>query len=322
MKDREPLRGSIAWYQEMAPPDDQPLRDRLIWRSYNMNRLGLQEEAVRRTQQSTDLIRGRLLREWQASDLSTLTQISALHSAHTEGNEHYLLSGDQAQTAAYEVLPEDGEIAGAFRSHRLPVDTVLAARLPAVSYQNVEAFMKQFVTKAGDLFPQVGANPSVDANSVYPYLSALQLALIFIHPFYEVNGRVSEDMMYMFWMRRPDLAHTVRYVSDTGTRIGPKVSERTGIIEEVSSTLLRKMAVELGITVEQVDNIKYFPDLLKKLESPEDSDAKRVVCRSWMEKLVRGLIDNLDDLEYLKDFPGLLALAQNLQNSSTTYTFK
>lgn len=324
MKDIEPVEGSIGWYQQMAPPDGQSLRERLTWRIYNRNRLEVAQESEARRQLSTDLIRGKLIHDWQASGFDTLIQITLIHTVHMEGNEHYLLSPEQANTAVYGA-PKGNRIAGIIRSADvLPQDLIFAAgSLPAVSYQNAWALMERFAAKADQLFPCDSSNPTVNEDTIYQYLSALQFAFVLIHPFFEANARTSEDMLYIFWNRRPDLAHTVRYVSSDGLRGGAKINERTKIINDSCVAILRRMAQELGLQEgQQLGNLKYFTDLIGHTDSLREGDYEEIKYRGWIERFVDELIDNLDYMDHLNQFPGIIELSQNLESSSSTYVFK
>lgn len=274
-----------------VPPSHFPLRMRLMWTTHDWPTRG--PEATRRRISSTDLVRGELIDRYATQKYDILKQVKKIHRAHMHGNEHVLLYPQQA--ARILAMEQQGRrpvtrIGGVIRNN-LQLDTnigLAGMRVLCVSYEHTNFIMNILAQKAEALFPKDKPNPEVNEENVHFYLSAFQFLLALTHPFFEGNGRTSEDLMYILWKRRPDLKHTVRFVSPDGRRTGTSVDERGKYINTGASILLNRIATRFLHTEESPESrIIVYSDLLKatKAQGKDPEEAEK---------------------EYLKYFAGLL----------------
>lgn len=305
------------------PVDSRPLKDRLVWTSGDPKvRKG---ESDRRRQVSTDRVRDRLLDRYHRHNIDVLTQVRLIHRAHMKGNEHYLLYPDQARRVIDGVLYTTDRLAGVMRSpQRLSLDICLAGGLvQCASYERTPEFMQAVAVQAEKLFPAQGINPNVDEGNIYHFASAFQYIIAIIHPFYEANGRTSEDSMYILWKRRADLAQTLRYVSSNGLRNGENVNLRMRIINTGAHNILLNIARELGVEPERLSEINSHSDLMTALNRRGvPSERASAAYSQIFDRHIQELITRFTDISYLKKHTVINALADHLKNSPKTYDSK
>lgn len=309
----------------VQPVDSRPLRDRLVWAAAHANLIVGWREAARRRQVSTDSIRDRLLDRYHRHGIDILTQVRLVHRAHMRGNEHYLLYPDQAKMVIEGVLYTTDRLAGVMRSpQRLSLNICLGGGLvQCASYQNTSEYMQEIATQAERMFPQQEVNPQVDKNSIYYYASAFQYVIVLIHPFYEANGRTSEDSMYILWRRRPDLAHTLRYISHDGSRDGENVAHRMRIINQGAYYILLDIGRELGIAPDRLSRVKSYADLMHTLaEKGMPLSLASSAYSQAFDRHIQELIANFTNIDYLKAHPIISALAEHLRQSPNSYSSK
>ncbi|MBI2018178.1 Fic family protein [Candidatus Daviesbacteria bacterium] len=309
----------------VKPVDSLPLRDRLVWAAAPADLIERWREADRRRQVSTDSIRDRLLDRYRRHGVDILTQVRLIHRAHMRGNEHYLLYSDQANRALEGVLCTTDRLAGVMRSpQRLALNIHLNGGLvQCASYQRTPEFMQKIATQAERMFPQQGVNPQVDEENIYYYGSAFQYVIVLIHPFYEANGRTSEDSMYILWRRRPDLAHTLRYISHDGLRASENVVHRMRIINNGAYYILLDIGRELGIAPDRLSRVKSYTDLMYALakRGMPFEQASSAYSRAF-DRHIQELIANFTNIDYLKAHPIISALAEHLKQSPNVYRSK
>lgn len=306
----------------VTPVDSRPLRDRLVWAAANDHLIVRQWEADRRRQVSTDAIRDRLLDRYHKHGIDILTQVRLIHRAHMRGHEHYLLHSDQAKWVIKGVLYTTDRLAGVMRSpQRLSINIHLNGGLvQCASYQRTPEFMQEIAAQAERMFPQQGVNHQVDENSIYYYASAFQYVIALIHPFYEANGRTSEDSMYILWRKRPDLAHTLRYISHDGLRASENVAHRMRIINQGAYDILLDIGRELGIAPDRLSRVKSYADLMGALT--EKGMLASSAYSQAFDRHIQELIANFTNIDYLKTHPIISALAEHLRQSPNSYSSK
>lgn len=304
------------------PLDRKPLASRLNWTTQDPE--GREDEATRRRIDSTDLIRGTLLPRYHARGLGILPQIRLVHRAHMRGNEHVLLQPNQARRMLETSVEKVDRLAGVIRSpQRLSVDVHLGSMNTLCATYAVTPSLMEGLGKAADtLFPLDGINPAVNEDNIYNVVSAFQYAIAMIHPFYEANGRTSEDTMYALWQRRPDLAHTVRYPSSDGRREGNMVDERDWIINQGATQILRNIATShFNFSPLFASTLEKHADLEKALE--DDRDSKTDNRLAYITRFAADMIlfiARINTPEVLYD-KTIVAMADNLKRSSPTYYF-
>lgn len=305
------------------PLDQKPLASRLNWTTENPN--GREDEATRRRIASTDLIRGTLIPRYHQRGLDILTQIRLIHRAHMRGNEHVLLAPNQARRMLETSVERVDRLAGVIRSpERLSVDVHLGSmNTLCATYETTPTLMEDLGEAAETLFPLNGINPAVNEDNIYNIVSAFQYAVAMIHPFYEANGRTSEDTMYALWQRRPDLAHTVRYPSVDGQRTGELVDERDWLINLGATKILRSIALSgfrLDPTV--VSGLNKYADLKKILRSRSEAsdEEKEIFYTTIFARHLKFLIARIGTPKVL-DEEIIRELADNLRRSSRVYNF-
>lgn len=284
---------------------------------------GKEEEARLRRIKSTDLIRGERLERYRKHNVDTFTQIQLIHKIHMGGNEAYLLKEDQALWIR-SMKPKVERIAGVVRSKdEIPQNISLANGLtPCASFDRTPELLEGMVRKADELFPPDRLNPRVNKDSIFYYLSAVQYSQVLIHPFLEANARTSEDAMYIFWHRRPDL-YPVHYVSSDGQRENRHCFDRENIIREGARSMLYSLAWRFYLSYDELSYVQRYPDLLKALQRKYGVDPDQLEVRylNMFDKAVGSFIEGMDKIEVLKNNPTICALADNLASSPTQYNF-
>lgn len=307
---------------KQKPLDRKPLASRLNWTTRNPG--GREDEARLRRIKSTDLIRGTLIPRYHERGLGILTQIRLIHRAHMRGNEHVLLTPRQAGGILQSGVEKIDRLAGIIRSpEKLSLDVHLGSlNTLCATYVATPTLMEGLGRAAETLFPFDEINPAVNEDNIYNVVSAFQYAVAMIHPFYEANGRTSEDTMYALWQRRPDLAHTVRYPSADGSRDGEMVDERDRIINEGATKALRNIALNsLNLDSEVVAGLNKYADLEAALKSSIDSDEENrlaYIARFAADMII--FIARIGTPEVLND-EIIAKLADNLRRSSAVYNF-
>lgn len=308
-----------------GPPSDRdPLAKRLAWTSSDP--LRREVVATDRRIKSTDFIRGRLLPWSNRHDFDVLTQIRLIHRAHMRGNEQYILDPFQARRALVE-FPHIKGLGGVTRSRSAnrPINVAFGGHIfECPNYKYAPGLLEDLSDKAEELFPKRNAHPSINQDSIYYVLSAFQYALALIHPFYEANGRTSEDAMYILWLRRPDLAHTIRFVSKDGQRSGRQVESRLRLINKGAYELVLDIVQNLDINIDEPPE-KPAPILHRLKEhlvshgiNPGQIDER---YQRFLINYMEFFIQHLGDMTFLTTNPAISALAKNLRRASRTYQF-
>ena len=279
---------------------------------------------IKKRADSTDYVRNVLLPRAARHRIDILTQIRLIHKAHMRNNEHIVLTDDQAKRLLSTTdLNGVDRLAGVLRSsERLSTTIGLAGYLVlCASYEQVPRLMEKLSNVAEELFPADRSNPEINQETIYHAVSAFQLYLALIHPFYECNGRTSEDAMYILWNRRPDLANTVRYVSAKGDRAGINVQDRMTIINRISLGIVREIGQKLGLAPEEASKVKSYSGLKKILENKfgkkaDDTEAEYLALYHSM--LDEGIGNLLNVVDLLKD-PAIGKLVDHLHTCSKEY---
>jgi hypothetical protein len=268
------------------------------------------------------------LPHYQEKGLDFLTQLRLIHRTHLEGNEAFFISESSIEQLAEisgKVSPPVNRLAGILRSpERLPADIYLGdGILRCANFKENVRLISQLVEAAEELFPKEGTNPLVTRENILYYLSSIQSILVFIHPFWEANGRTSEDGMYALWLRRPDLG-PLHYVSSNGSRRGPRVDSRETSIRIQSLALLQEIAEDLGISKIQANSIEDYSDLIGVAGSQLGitSIALEEKYDFLFTKRIEKKIANLRQDNFRFHASNITChLAANLRDAPTTYTF-
>lgn len=312
--------GGLSFYNE-PPKSTKLLRRRLLWTVQDPeNRESIAGE---KRQLSTDLIRTVLLPRYNLHRVDILTQIRLIHRAHMRGNEHIILQPNQARRLLKEDIRHVDRLSGVVRSEdRLHIQVGLADLTAlCASYENTPKLLEHLAHQAELLFPQDGINPAVDANTIYYFASAFQLYLALIHPFYEANGRTSEDAMYILWQRRPDLASTRRYISGDGAREDNWVELRMRFINGYALERVRTIGVQLGATERQVRGVRDYNQLLKVLREKYQQEPNRLESDylRLYDHLLEEDIVGMTDMKRLRGSLTIVKLAMQLRNAYPVY---
>lgn len=276
-------------------------------------------------QKTTDLVREVLLPRYAKRGLPILTQIRLIHRAHMNRNEEVILSSDQAERLLDRNITTTDRLAGVVRSTEvLPVDVSMASGIIlGTSFEQTPQILSKLANKAEEYFGLNKPHQLVNEETIYNYASAFQLLFALCHPFYECNGRTSEDLMYALWYRRPDLLHEMRYVSSNGKRQDSLVAERGKLIDGEGVTLLKLIAKLQEVPAEVVDKIKNVSDLHQVVQemypTTEYNDEDSV---SLFDVVYEQLIDQIDNQTYILRYPTINALANNLRSGSSVYTLR
>lgn len=138
----------------------------------------------------------------------------------------------------------------------------------------------------------------------------------------EGNGRVSEDLQYVLWQRRPDLAHTVRYVSADGFREGKAVDAQMEIINRIALGYVKYVGKLCGAPDDQLEYCTNYADVVtavKQANPYSEATMERVYRRLYDHELGRG-IKRIPDWERERQHLSLNLLVENIKNASPTYT--
>ncbi|HVZ66699.1 MAG TPA: hypothetical protein VG917_00385 [Patescibacteria group bacterium] len=315
----DPL-GFLASADAPEPKRNAPLMDRLGWTMQKSSK-DREEIATGERIRSSDIIRGELLDKYDEHGLSIYTQMRLIHRAHMKGREHVILTRGQARRLVRDAKHVD-RLAGKVRSaDDLNLDIGLAGGLvECVSKEKTPELLQKLAAKAEELFPKGSINQKVNEENIYLYLSAFQTIYALIHPFYEANGRTSEDLMLVLWKRRPDLAHTIRYVSGNGEREDEDVYKRMEIIDASAVTTMNRVGEKMGLSFEQVAKVKRYSDLIVEVEANGmDEEESEGTYHTFFDEEIDGYIKALDDEDELKKIPGIKDLADHLKTCSPLY---
>ena len=308
-------------YQRITkiPLHHLPLESRLIW---TMGKPEDREQtATNERIQSSDRVRSELIPQMNKKQLPFLTQMRLIHRAHMRGKEHIVLDENQAKNLRRYTGYTD-RAAGIIRSEeKLPMNIGFGGSLVrCASYENTPALMQKLASAAEELFPYGDINPLINEETVYEAVSAVQLILALIHPFYEANGRTSEDVMYALWVRRPDLKHTVRYVSSTGEREGEGVEERMNIINNIGLVIVNNIADKLGLSSAPSGEVTSFRSMMSRArESGTSEDKVEEEYLRIFDATIGLLINELLSGEFLSN-NAIAELGRHLRESASQYT--
>ncbi|MFS8159621.1 MAG: hypothetical protein ACMG6E_05310, partial [Candidatus Roizmanbacteria bacterium] len=298
-----------------------PLRRRLRWTARDPK--DREKVAQEKLIISTDRIRRVLLPRYHQKGVDVLTQIRLIHRAHMRSNEHFILMESQARRMLSETDANIDKLAGRMRSPKeMDIQISFADGLVlCASYQRTPELMEKLGDKIDELFPLGGKNPLVDEQSIYHYASALQLIVALIHPFYEANGRTSEDSMYILWQRRPDLRHTQRYISSTGRRDSAYVNKRMQLINDYGVALIRMIAESIGISREEALTIKDYQEFLS-LAKKQKTMSAQAIEKLYLHAFDTSISLSIDELDYpsvLINDQVISELADHLRNGPKRY---
>lgn len=276
-----------------------------------------EEERRRGLQEITDYIRSELVLRIHSARLPFGEQARSIHAAHLSGREEYVLS--EPQVTSLSNFFRGSRLGGVLRSpQELPVNIFVAGNIAkGADFHDNSALYRDLSAVADELFPYDGHNPVVDEQSIYHYLSAIQSSFAIIHPFFEANGRTSEDALYPLWMRRPDLSYTVRYVSDNGMRNSANVTKRGDLINRNALKLIHEFGEVHGLLPEELAMIHTYSDLQNML-SFGDGRMNGEYQQYFFLKMSQS-IQNIREGNIFEDCM-IRALAANLRGSSTSYT--
>ncbi len=304
--------------QEIRPKRPTSLRERLK----SAPRFQSFEKEVHTRTASTDMLRGMLIPRYFRHGIDILTQIRLIHRAHMRGNEEVIISRDQVD-GLLRHRPQLNRIAGIIRSDGMLNIAIYGMGVLCASYQNTPTLLTALARKGEELFPQDTGNPIVNEDTIYYFASAFQLHLAMIHPFYDANGRTSEDVMYALWQRRPDLGHTKRYISSDGSREGDLVDKRMDIINNEASLLVKKIGLKLGVSEAGAESLTDYNRLLKilKTEYNMNPDQARSKYLRHYDSILAKEINQMSDIRCLLESDTVCQLAEQLRNASPTYTY-
>ncbi len=188
------------------------------------------------------------------------------------------------------------------------------------NYLNTPYHLRKLTDAFEELYPIDGINPAVNNNTIYPYVSAYQLGIALIHPFMDGVGRTSEDAMYSLWHRRPDLRHTIRYLSYDGLRESKEVYMQIQIINQAAKALVQMSGAGMGLIPNDVAKIGSYNSLLS-LASNRLNLTQEIVRNAYLMELdawMVNFITTVQDGRILKNSTVKL-MARNLAAASPTY---
>ena len=322
---RQCIHPELVQIVTAKPVKGKPLKERLRMTKY-YDPTNREYEAGRQTKRSTDKIRSKLIPQYNRHGVDLLTQVRLIHSAHMRHYEEILLQDYQAQRLLTNNSVTVDRLAGVVRSKdRFNLDIGLAGNLAVcASPGSTPTLLRNLCDVAERLFPQGHLNPAVDESNVYNVISAFQLYIALIHPFYESNGRTSEDAMYVLWQRRPDLAHLKRFVSGDGSRKGERVEERGTIINNEALYMVRLIGLSLGLTQEEAEGVKGYVNMQQLVHdktgmSSQDIRNKYLI---YYDTILGLRIQAMENLGNLMSNTTVSELAENLANSSQDYKMR
>jgi len=303
------------------PDSSMPLKDRLGW-AKSVDQVARKQAERAACVQSSDFVRSELIPEMHAQQVPFIEQIGQIHAAHMRGNEHLiihpsLLDDCLSLSQAHEI----NTFGGLIRSENgLPINLDIASASSGASYQDVPLLFQRFGEAMDFLFPSNNYNPIVTEKNIHNYLSVAQFLFNLIHPYVDANGRTSEDMLYVLWMRRPDLAHTMRFISSTGMRDDVDVASRSNLINIGALEYSKKVAVNLGIS--ESPNLSDYRALLDKISVKISKDGKVLDPEElYLRAQTITLVQDLEALQVGEIEPNITfpLLAFYLGKSSETY---
>jgi hypothetical protein len=307
----------------LRPPlGSAPLKERLSWTAGMDDKL-LESYQTQSMIQSSDHVQKVTIPFSIRRQLNFATQIQLISRVHTRRKEHLVL--DQAGAQFFLDDPElarQEAIGGEIRSEAFPLPVYMTNIMRSPKPEDVPDLYNRLIAAAENLFPYEAINPNVDTKNVYHYLSAIQFIFILIHPFADANGRVSEDMLYALWGRRPDLFGSVRHATANGKRNNFSVRERDAHIQLGAAMIIQKVARKMGIknTVYSYDELPDNYLLGHKERSQEEFDN---LYFTNLYKEINNLLSLLDGnhLDALRQDRTIDTMAINLQLASRNYTF-
>lgn len=311
-------------HKDTPPPSTDSLEKRLIWTIQDPPER--EELARKKRQETTDSIRSILIPRYHEHGLDFLTQVRLIHRAHMKGNEHLILQSNQAKRLLRNDIYDLDRLGGKIRNkNSMPIDVSMGnGSTLCVSYEETPDLITKLAQKAEILFPLEERNDTVNHDTIYHFVSAVQLYMALIHPFYEGNGRTSEDLMYILWKRRPDLINTVRYISSDGIREEKHVDERMEIIDTTAKTIQRNIGIALKASPEEFTEDGTTENVLKAFKKWQTNPAfsADIKYRVIFEILLESFIDKMTDFDELRKDPTIDLLAENLRSASLIYTLK
>lgn len=300
-----------------AELDSLSFEDRLTWLASQHTKDPLNEQKFRA--RSFDLIRGTLLNEWQEEKMPTFDIIRNIHKTHFEGKEQYLLNPLEAKNLLSRGAPK---IAGVLRgTHGLKNYAFIGHfEVLCAGPEDVPALTEKLSDVADTLFPYNEENPQVNSDSIFSYLSYIQLAFMMIHPFYEGNGRTSEDLLLALWKRRPDLSQSIRYIRPDG-RLGSPSSRNAHILDaaiELRNQFVYGMGVPKNTSIYDTIDVQ---DSLEKLYPNESPQFRADLYLTAYATELSQFIEQIPDLASSQQNVYLENLALNLETFPRTYNF-
>jgi len=323
------------------PAAEEPLENRLRWASRTI--LDRRRLAERSLCQQSDAIRRSLLPQLTKERCDVFAMLCQINQAHLGGFEHLVF--DSAQADSYLDLVTDNSdldsLGGVIRSPGMPVNIFFGGNIfRCPSYEQTPGLLSELAKKADWLFPYEGENELVTEESVYHFLSAIQLGVALTHPFAECNGRTSEDVIYGLWARREDLASTQRYLSFDGSRIGKHVTTQETFIRNEALDIVKKAARAIGLAGYFKDEIVTdYPTLFEMMqwtvlgkslcvECGMAESCKGLSCMvmegrydAFVTNEIRTLIENMGDFNSLQNHPAVNDMARNLSSASPVYHY-
>lgn len=273
---------------------------------------------------STDSIRSTLLPMAAKHGINLFTQLRLVHRHHMRGNEHIVLDPRQASRILQNTkLRELDRLGGIYRSKdKLPITIKFGRSIFCCpSCVATPELLVSLTQTAEKLFPLQTFNAEVNEKNIYHFVSAFQYYLALIHPFYECNGRTSEDFMYVLWNRRPDLGETVRYVSADGSREGEEVNERMKIINDGALSIVKTIAVQMGMSQKDAVKLKNYYGMTRVLKKKmgKTYDETEEEYLKILDSYMADIIPKMVSFDELRGNSTIDALAKHLQACSATY---
>lgn len=313
----------VAKMTAAAPSQTATLEARLAWTLRDPSER--EDLAREKRQETTDRVRSVLIPRYHKRGFSFLSQVRLIHRAHMKGNEHLVLNTIQAKKFLRNDLLLLDRLGGKIRNKEsMPIDIYMGKNgTLCISHKAAPELLAELSQKAETLFPLGGKNDKVDEQTIYHFLSAIQFCMAIIHPFYEGNGRTSEDLMYILWQRRPDLAETVRYVSPDGHREAEQVEKRMEIIEIAAGKYQRSMGI-LSDTSQDHSGKRATEEITRSAdEAHKTHDSFSAGLHMALLRIkIGGLIDRMDNIDDLRRDSTIDLLAENLRSASPTYTLR
>lgn len=317
------------------------LQERLQWTQHaDPDQLSLLSKQA--TQEATDRIHRDVIPWLNASEIPFYDGVLFLHSTHVSGNEHILLSPTQAALPFYQKYktlggvvrsPEDpGLLTGVYEPYD-PQEKERVQIFLAPSALETEKLLHKLAVASERVFPPHNSNALINNRDTALYLSAIQMTFLAIHPFFEANGKVSEDMLFVLWNRQPNAKEGLRYPSSDGLRghDGNAADQREEINYRAFHAISKAVAAAVAETfrvnhIGAIDTtqVNTFTDLQKAAATAGIPDSVLFFTYDQeITKYLQGLIRDIGngDTASLQKNSFLNELAQNLEDSSRTYRF-